>query len=59
MKRAPIKEMPSQEVLNRLFSYNPETGVLIWKRREDTAEGAHVAFCAAVAELRDEFARVA
>jgi hypothetical protein len=32
-KRAPIKEMPSQEMLLKLFDYNPETGSLFWRPR--------------------------
>ena len=29
------KELPSQEELRRMFDYYPETGQLVWKRRED------------------------
>lgn len=29
------KELPSQKELNSMFDYYPETGVLVWKRRED------------------------
>ena len=29
------KELPSQEELRRMFDYYPETGKLVWKRRED------------------------
>lgn len=31
MKRAPIKTLPSQEELRRLFDYEPDTGILRWK----------------------------
>lgn len=37
MKRGPIKLLPSQEELQRTFDYDPETGVLRWKRREDAS----------------------
>lgn len=33
MKRPPIRLLPSQEELHRLFSYDPVTGVLTWKVR--------------------------
>jgi HNH endonuclease len=32
-KRHPIKLLPSQEYLRECFDYDPETGVLAWKRR--------------------------
>lgn len=37
MKRAPNKPLPSQEYLLSVLSYDPETGVLRWKRRIETS----------------------
>lgn len=34
MRRAPIRILPSREVLCSLLSYDPDTGALIWKARE-------------------------
>lgn len=33
MKRGPIKPLPSQEELQKLFSYDPLTGILTWKHQ--------------------------
>jgi hypothetical protein len=34
-KRAPIRQLPSQEELLALLSYDPDTGELLWRRREE------------------------
>lgn len=33
MKRAPIRKLPDRDLLDCLLSYDPQTGILVWKER--------------------------
>ena len=40
MKRSDIKGLPSQEILLQLLNYNPETGILTWRRKNDGSKSS-------------------
>lgn len=52
MGRAPIKTLPGKEELDRLFSYDPETGALSWKVQINRAWHARPGTAAGTTTMR-------